>query len=400
MGHNKKHKGNPLTSKERIDLEKKEAANIKKQKEASKSNPQFGREEHKRMYGKYPTHEYGKKIPNAMNKQAYALKPLPSVEENPGIHKLPTKVRNNMGYQMDSSHSFKGNVANNMKTMYMGSVYYQTVEDGVGKKIVVGDDGNLKEETTRIDTKDVVEDVFGDVKEKSQGSFADVYSKFEKVNGKSKNPRTGKLYSNLNEFIEDAKANPAGTTKQKIGTKIVQKDVEVKDLKDIGQSFQSTGNFGRRQQKRGVIESERKLKRTDIRKARAAADKAGLKGKARREFMKDQKATIKGKQFENQSNRIKEINRQQAMQEAQGIIGPGGTIEQGFTPGTMKGNYDIRKDSRQTMNRGVSDFSFKSGLNKDDIKINKPKVNLSLTSMKMDLPPKAMMYFNRKNKKK
>ena len=61
MGHNKKHKGNPLTSKERIDLEKKEAANIKKQKEASKSNPQFGREEYKRMYGKYPTHEYGKK---------------------------------------------------------------------------------------------------------------------------------------------------------------------------------------------------------------------------------------------------------------------------------------------------------------------------------------------------
>ena len=194
------------------------------------------------------------------HKSAYGLKPIPEGNKGKGLSKLPTEVRNKMGYMMDSSHSFKGNVANNMKTMYMGSVYYQTIADGEGKKIVVGDDGNLKEETTKIDTKDVVEDVFGDVKEKSQGSFADVYSKFEKVNGKAKNPRTGKLYSNLDEFIEDAKANPAGTTKQKIGTKIVQKDVEVKDLKDIGQEFQSTGNFGRRQQKRGVIESERKLK--------------------------------------------------------------------------------------------------------------------------------------------
>ena len=76
--------------------------------------------------------------------------------------------------------------------------------------------------------------------------------------------------------------------------------------------------------------------------------------------MKDQKATIKGKQFENQSNRIAEINRQQAMQEAQGIVGPGGTIKQGFTPGTLKGNYDIRTDSRQSMAEKPG-FKFKSG---------------------------------------
>jgi len=417
MPNFKKSKGNPLTAKELKDLKAKEEKQIKKAKAANEKNPQFGKEEYKKMYGKYPTHEYGKKISSmGMNKEAYALKPVPEGNKGKGLSKLPTEVRNKMGYQMDSSHSFKGNVANNMKTMYMGSVYYQTQsqeeaekqkinnaatsQDPNMTKVVVGPDGNLKTETTRIDTKDEVVDVFGDVKEKSQGSYADVYGKFEKVDGKAKNPRTGKLYSNLDEFIEDAKANPAGTTKQKIGTKTIQKKVETKDLKDIERKYQSTGNFGRRQQKRGIIESERKLKRTDIRKARAAADKAGLKGKARREFMKDQKATIKGRQFENQSNRIKEINRQQAMQEAQGIIGPGGTIKQGFTPGTLTGNYDIRTDSRQGMNRGVSDFKFKSGLNKDDIKINKPKVNLSLTSMKMDLPPKAMMYFNKKNKKK
>ena len=343
-------------------------------------------------------------LPNiayGMNKEAYALKPVPEGSKGKGLSKLPTEVRNNMGYQMDSSHSFKGNVANNMKTMYMGSVYYQDPPTNTEKteKVVVGDDGNLKTETTRIDTKDRVVDVFSDVPEKSQGSYADVYSKFETVDGKAKNPRTGKLYSNLDEFIEDAKANPAGTTKQKTGTKVVQDKVEVKDLADIERKYQSTGNFGRRQQMRGVIQGERKQKRSDIRGARAAADKAGLKGKARREFMRDQKATIKGRQFENQSNRIKEINRQTALQESQGIIGKGGTIKQGFTPGTLKGNYDVRTDSRQSMDRGVSDFNFKSNLNKDDIKINKPKVNLSLTSMKMDLPPKAMLHFNRKNKK-
>ena len=393
----KPKKGNPLTSKERIDLEKKEHANIKKQKEASKSNPQFGREEYKKMYGEYPTHDYGRKI-NAMNKQAYALKPVPEGNKGKGLSKLPTEVRNKMGYQMDSSHSFKSNVANNMKTMYMGSVYYQEPTDTEEtEKVVVGPDGNLKTETTKIDTQDRVVDVFGDVPEKSQGSYADVYSKFEKVNGKAKNPRTGKLYSNLDEFIEDAKANPAGTTKQKIGTKVVQDKVETKDLKDIERQYQSTGNFGRRQQIRGVIQGERKQKRTAIRAAKAAADRAGLKGKARREFMREQKGIAKGKQFENQSNRIAEINRQTALQEAQGIIGPGGTIKQGFTPGTLKGNYDVRTDSRQSMNRGVSDFKFKSNLDPSKMNVKTPKANLSLTEMK--LSPKAMLHFNRKNKK-
>jgi|TARA_B100000073_G_scaffold338598_1_gene335909 hypothetical protein len=351
-------------------------------------------------------------LPNiayGMNKEAYALKPVPEGNKGKGLSKLPTEVRNKMGYQMDSSHSFKGNVANNMKTMYMGSVYYQTQSEEEAEKqknasnstsserVVVGPDGNLKTETTKIDTQDRVVDVFGDVPEKSQGSYADVYSKFEKVDGKAKNPRTGKLYSNLDEFIEDAKANPAGTTKQKIGTKVVQDKVETKDLKDIGREYQSTGNFGRRQQIRGVIQGERKGKRTAIRAARAAADRAGLKGKARREFMREQKGIAKGKQFENQSNRIAEINRQTALQEAQGIIGPGGTIKQGFTPGTLKGNYDVRTDSRQSMNRGVSDFKFKSNLDPSKMNVKMPKANLSLTDMK--LSPKAMLHFNRKNKK-
>ena len=61
-------KGKNMTAKELRDLKAKEAANIKKQKEASKSNPQFGKEEYKKMYGKYPTHEYGKRIKPRKNK--------------------------------------------------------------------------------------------------------------------------------------------------------------------------------------------------------------------------------------------------------------------------------------------------------------------------------------------
>ena len=51
-----------MTAKELRDLKAEEKARIKKKKEAEKSNPQFGREEYKKMYGKYPTHEYGKRI--------------------------------------------------------------------------------------------------------------------------------------------------------------------------------------------------------------------------------------------------------------------------------------------------------------------------------------------------
>lgn len=403
----KPKKGNPLTSKERIDLEKKEHANIKKQKEASKSNPQFGREEYKKMYGEYPTHDYGRKI-NAMNKQAYALKPVP--EGNKGLSKLPTEVRNKMGYQMDSSHSFKGNVANNMKTMYMGSVYYQTqsqeeaekqkiknaaTSQDPNTKVVVGPDGNIKTETTKIDTKDVVEDVFAE-NYQGGGKFKNQAEK-DWYNDQIKQ-RTDKGMSQ-SEAIQDYRNTfkIGEKKKEKVGEKTVQKKVETKDLKDIPRSYETTGNFGRRQQIRGVIQGERKQKRTSIRAAKAAADRAGLKGKARREFMREQKGIAKGKQFENQSNRIAEINRQTALQESQGIIGPGEKMTQGFTPGTLKGNYDVRTDSRQSMNRGVSDFKFKSNLDPSKMNVKTPKANLSLTEMK--LSPKAMLHFNRKNKK-
>ena len=346
---------------------------------------------------KKPAAEPVNKTKKANNMSPYNLKPIPEGNKGKGLSKLPTEVRNNMGYQMDSSHSFKGKPANNMKTMYMGSVYYET-ENGedvdITKKVVVGPDGNLKTESTSTETQTTNEDVFKD-NYQGGGKFKNKAER-DWYNDQIKQ-RTDKGMSNEDAIQDYRNTFQIGEKKKvKVGTKKVDKQVETKKLDDIPQSFQSTGNFGRRQQMRGAIQGERKAKRTAIRQAKAAAARSGLKGKAKRDFMREQKGIAKGKQFENQGNRIAEINRQTAMQEAQGIIGPGDKIQQGFTPGTMRGNYDIRTDSRQKMNRGVSDFKFKSNLSEDDIKINKPKANLSLTNMK--LSPNAMNYFNRKNK--
>lgn len=53
----------------------------------------------------------------------YNLKPVPKGDKGKGLSELPADVRNNMGYKMDSSHSFKMKDALNMKAMYMGSTY-------------------------------------------------------------------------------------------------------------------------------------------------------------------------------------------------------------------------------------------------------------------------------------
>ena len=363
----------------------------KKKAESQKPTPPPPKQKAPNKSKKAPGKPVNKTKEVMQMKTPYNLKPVPEGNKGKGLSKLPTEVRNNMGYQMDSSHSFKGKAANNMKTMYMGSVYYQT-DPPPTEKVVVGDDGNLKTETTRIDTKDVVEDVF---KDNYQGGGTFKNKEEKKFYTDQIKLRTDKGMSN-SEAIQDYRNTfqIGEKKKEKVGEKTVQKDVEVKDLKDIGREYQSTGNFGRRQQIRGVIQGERKQKRTSMRQAKAAAKAAGLKGKDKRDFMRKQKGVAQGLQFENQGNRIAEINRQTALQESQGIIGTGGKIKQGFTPGTMKGNYDVRTDSRQSMDRGVSDFKFKSNLNKDDIKIKKPKANLSLTDM--NLSPNAMNYFNRK----
>lgn len=152
----------------------------------------------------------------AAEMSAFNLKPLPSVEENPGIHKLSKDVRNNMGYQMKYQMVNKKGfeMAGSPKKMAAfqlnetGKTTKETVSDKkVEKKTVPGEEKIVKS------------------KEKSKGSYKSVYDTFETNDkGQKINPRNKKVYSSVDEFIADAKANPAKekTTVTKTPDKVVE----------------------------------------------------------------------------------------------------------------------------------------------------------------------------------
>ena len=124
----------------------------------------------------------------------------------------------------------------------------------------------------------------------SQGSYSDVFSTFEKVGDKFKNPITGALYGDLQEFIVDAKANPAKPkTIETPGETAQKKETEFKPypFKDTYDPFEA------RQEGRNIKATQRKLKREKIREARAQAKIDGKKGKEKREAVKAAKAQAK-----------------------------------------------------------------------------------------------------------
>ena len=362
MGHNKQHKGNPLTAKQLKDLKAKEEEQIKKAKAANEKNPQFGREEYKKMYGKYPTHEYGKKIPNAMNKQAYALKPVPEGNKGKGLSKLPEKVRNKMGYMMDSSHSFKSNVANNMKTMYMGSVYSMShLKDAEVGDVIANPETGTLQEVKKIEEKDVVKDVFKD-NYQGGGTFKNQAER-DWYNDQIKQ-RTDKGMSQQEAIQDYRNTFKIGKKKREKSQEITK--VKVPELGEMKQTFDAGTNFQRRQQDRGAQFQERKIKRGKIKIA-------GLENRLSKVTPGSARAKKLQAKLDMQRNlaaRRDIIAGQTEMQERQGIIGSGkDRIERNFTSADQRSatGRDVRKDAE---------------------------------AMGMKLPPKAMMYFNRKNNKK
>ena len=292
-----------------------------------------------------------------MDKSPYNLKPIPEGNKGKGLSKLPTEVRNKMGYMMDSSHSFKTKTAANMKTMYMGSVYSQDPEVGDIKS----EDGILKK-VTGISETDPIESIekiettnYGGKQMKlneEQAAWRD--KEIERLGGVQE-------YRNFYKI-----GKPTSTVEEKKTTIPGTKEI---DLGDLERKYQTGSNFDRRQQIRGVIQGERKEKRAAVQKARAQANVDGLKGKAKRQEIRKAKQKAKLKQFKNKEARIGEINRQTQLQEEQGLIGGGKKSIQKFTPSTAG-----------TTSRDTRKFSEQSG-------------------MGMNLSPKAMNYFNRKNKK-
>jgi len=321
----------------------------------------------------------------------YKLKPVPA-DKQKSLGKLPADVRNKMGYQMaftsdqfktmgaaannmkpykmDSSHSFKMKAANNMKTMYMGSVYSMddpkkgdyVVDENELKKIA-GENIEIIPGQTRTETskRDLT---WNDLK--AQGWSEEEINKAKKW--REENPDVANVGVTETKTVKDP-------------------DTEKKtlDLGPLERQYQTGSNFQRRQQIRGVIQGERKEKRANIKVT-------GLENrlsKAKPGSIREKKLQAKLDAAKNKKARIGEINRQTQLQEEQGFIGPGSTSKQFFTP-SVAGNTD-----RNTKTYGEQ-------ITKADADKMKNAIN-SISSIKfmkpMNLSPKAMNYFNRKNKK-
>jgi hypothetical protein len=282
------------------------------------------------------------------SKPAYNLKPVPA-DKQKSLGKLPTDVRNKMGYMMDSSHSFKSKTAANMKTMYMGSVYSQDPEvgdlqaqDDVLKKITGISETEPTESIEKIETTN-----YGGKQMKlneEQAAWRD--KEIERLGGVQ-------AYRNFYKI-----GKPTTTVEEKKTTTPGTKEI---DLGDLTRTYDTGSNFDRRQQIRGVTQGERKEKRANIKVT-------GLENrlsKAKPGSTRAKKLQAKLDAAKNKKARIGEINRQTQLQEEQGLIGGGKKSIQKFTPsvaGTT--GRDTRKFSEQTMR----------------------------------MSPKSMNYFNRKKK--
>ena len=313
----------------------------------------------------------------------YKLKPVPA-DKQKSLGKLPTEVRNKMGYQMafspenfkamnpankmDSSHSFKMGPANNMKTMYMGSVYSMEIEDPLKEGDIAVQDGEIakagkpesytipgKTTTKKVTRKKTWDDL------RAEGWSEDQIN--EAKDWRKKNPDVKNV-----GITEEITSTEPPTTGQKQG------------FESIPQEFDVASNFQRRQQARGVIQSERKQKRQQLKAVRLG----GLKGKDKRAAKKQ----IKLEAAQRRASRIGEINRQQKMQELQGLL-PGSTrkIQQDFTSATPQSSSDTRQYKAQ-ITREDADKMKNAIKNMPPISFMKP----------MNLSPKAMNYFNRKKK--
>lgn len=318
----------------------------------------------------------------------YKLKPVPA-DKQKSLGKLPTEVRNKMGYQMafspenfkamnpankmDSSHSFKMGPANNMKTMYMGSVYSMELEDPLKEGTIVAKDDELaiagkpesytipgQTRTEKVTRKKTWDDLRAEGWSEDQINKAKAWRK--------ENPDVKNVGITEEKTVKDP-----DTIGQKQG------------FESIPQEFDVASNFQRRQQARGVIQSERKQKRQQLKAVRLG----GLKGKDKRAAKKQ----IKLEAAQRRASRIGEINRQQKMQELQGLL-PGSIrdgkiakIKQDFTSATPQSSSDTRQYKAQ-ITREDADKMKNAIKNMPPISFMKP----------MNLSPKAMNYFNRKKK--
>lgn len=317
----------------------------------------------------------------------YKLKPIPEGNKGKGLSKLPTAVRNKMGYQMafspenfdqmssaakmkpykmDSSHSFKMKAAKNMKTLYKGSAYSldpetdivpEGTEKIVGNAVVSANAPDFK--TVKIPDKTITK----------KETIYDTGKSLEGLTQEQLDWRTNKIkeLGGLDEYHRVYGNKDTGTAREVETTETIpgsETTTGTQTNKDLAQRFDVFNNEESRQRSRRVIAQERKAKRAALKEARLS----GLKGKEKRK----RKREIKAESAKLRNRRLQEIARQGEMQDMQGLK-PGSprSIEDGITSDYTQ----VKRDRDNVSGKKIID-----------------------EALSMKLSPKAMNYFNRKRK--
>ena len=229
----------------------------------------------------------------ATEMSAFNLKPVPA-DKQKSLGKLPTDVRNKMGYEMKPKpgYQMKYKMVNKEGFEMAGSpkkiVAFQLTETGKTTKETVSD--------KKVEKKTVPgEEKIVKSKEKSKGSYKSVYDTFETNDkGQKINPRNKKVYSNIDEFIADAKANPA---KEKTTvTKTPDKVVETVTKTPVYQDKTMFNIDEQRERGQQSLLAGRQSKREGL--ADLVAQKAGYKT-----ALKSNIDEVKNKQFDSRKDR-------------------------------------------------------------------------------------------------
>jgi hypothetical protein len=244
-------------------------------------------------------------------------------EAGEGLYKLyksKPEVVEKMGYKMvmgmkeiDSPSTFSSKQSKIMQMAPLGPMLQTKNENGMREvnrdssteeKMV---QGLLGEQTTT--TIDLASDpVTTTITPQSQGSYSDVFDSF-KVNDKGQriNPINNNVYDTLDQFIQDAKENPAAPTEvvEKPGETAQKKETEFNPypFKDTYQPWEM------RAAARNIRQVERRKKNAAVKKARQdAKDMFPDDREKRREYIKQQKQLAKKNQRDNVSSGMNDLS--------------------------------------------------------------------------------------------
>jgi len=350
-----------------------------------------------------------------------------AVEMKPKGYQMKYKMVNKEGFQMAGNPTkLKAFQLINEKG---GKTTKETVKsEKVEKKTVPGEEITVKS------------------KEKSKGSYKNVYDTF-KTNDKGQkiNPRNKKVYNDLSEFVADAKANPAKekTTVTKTPDKVVEtvtKDpvyadktmFNIDEQRERGQQSllasrqsnreglnklvaQKAGlktalksnidkvknqEFGSRKDRRQAIKDARKLKRGAMQSFRAG-NFTGLKDRVVNAGVTDLRgfdagaSTLARRQAQGIDKSVRYYDTQSAIDKG---VRAGGTYSDVRRTSQSEADFSAEINPSSATNT-LGNYSLFNNNLESGLKLPGNNMKKGNYMKPMQLSPKAMNYFNKKNKK-